>query len=294
MKIYNYIIVLSFLSIWLNIYLPIDLLHILAILAILSFGLLHGSNDLFVIDKLKMTPKSFSFWSILGFYIVSIIFFVLVFYNFPLLALVIFITISAYHFGEQHWQDFFTDRNFLTLSFYFIYGLLILNLIFYLNQKEVIDIIQNMVNLNVKTTYFKWSLIISCIGTFGLGSLFAFKNIKFRQSLPINIFYLLVLSVIFFASDVLWGFTIYFVLWHSLPSLKDQIKALYGTFNFKNFKRYFNRAFLYWLFSILGMGIVIWWFKDDRNFLSLMFAFIAAVSFPHIFVMKKLFQKNND
>ncbi|WP_240032213.1 Brp/Blh family beta-carotene 15,15'-dioxygenase [Psychroflexus aestuariivivens] len=284
----------SFFCIWLNIYLPPYFLQILSISAILSFGLLHGSNDLLVIKKLKMSPSNFSFWSILGFYIGLILIFVLIFSNFTILALFFFIAISAYHFGEQHWQNYFSERNFLSLLFYFFYGLLILNLIFYLNQNEVIVIIHNMTNLTLKTTYFQWSLIISCIGTVGLGSLFAFKNDKFKQSIPINIFYLLVLSVIFYASDVLWGFTVYFVLWHSLPSLKDQIKTLYGTFNFKNFKRYFSRAFWYWLISILGMGVVIWWFKDDQNFLSLLFAFIAAVSFPHVFVMKKLFQKNNN
>jgi len=106
------------------------------------------------------------------------------------------------------------------------------------------------------------------------------------------VIYLILFTALFAISDVVWGFASYFVLWHSLPSLKDQVNSLYGTFNFKNFLSYFKKAFPYWLASIIGMLVVVWLFKDSKNFLSLLFAFIAAITFPHVFIMRKLFDKN--
>jgi hypothetical protein len=73
--------------------------------------------------------------------------------------------------------------------------------------------------------------------------------------------------------------------------LIDQIKYLYGNYSFNNFKLYFKSAFVYWLISLFGIVVLYLIFKDDTIFDALFFSFLAAITFPHAFVILKMFKK---
>ena len=103
-----------------------------------------------------------------------------------------------------------------------------------------------------------------------------------------------VLAVIFNSSSLIWGFSIYFILWHSVPSLLDQISFIYGDLKKINIIKYIKNAFPYWLVSIIGIIILFYIFKDEKHFYSLFFAFIAAVTFPHAIVMMSMFTKKSN
>jgi len=292
-KIYNYIILLSFLALIAALSLMPEILQVIALLGIFSFGILHGSNDLFVLQNLNQKNKQNDFWKALFTYLGVVLSFVVVFYVIPLFALLAFILISAYHFGEQHFHLKIRHQNSALASlFYFVYGNLVLFLLFYFNKSEVVSIIFDMTAYTIPDPAFSVVLIVSGLTTIALYVFLSQSNPKLKSSALADIFYLGLFSVLFSVSNVIWGFATYFVLWHSLPSLRDQVNSLYGRFNFSNFKNYFKKAFPYWLASIIGMAVLVFLFKDSKNFLSLLFAFIAAITFPHVFVMRKLFDKN--
>jgi hypothetical protein len=46
------------------------------------------------------------------------------------------------------------------------------------------------------------------------------------------------------------------------------------------------------LISIIGVAIFYVYFANEKQFSTLFFCFIAAVTFPHAFVMKSMFSKN--
>ena len=50
-KLYNYIIVLNFFLVWIGFYLPEQIKTSIGLLGILSIGLIHGSNDIFLIKN---------------------------------------------------------------------------------------------------------------------------------------------------------------------------------------------------------------------------------------------------
>jgi Brp/Blh family beta-carotene 15,15'-monooxygenase len=270
-----------------------EILQVIALIGIFSFGILHGSNDLFVLQSLKQKDQQNDFWKALFTYLGVVLGFVVVFYVVPLFALIAFIVISAYHFGEQHFHLQLSDQDSVLASvFYFVYGLMVLFLLFYFNSPEVISIISDMTGYLVPQPAFEIVLIASGISSIVFYFLLSKTNPKLKHSALANIIYIVLFSVLFLVSNVVWGFATYFVLWHSLPSLRDQVNSLYGRFNFKNFKHYFKKAFPYWLASIIGMAVLVYLFMDTKNFLSLLFAFIAAITFPHVFVMRRLFDKN--
>ena len=131
----------SFLGLWLTSYLSEGKQEILGFLLIFTFGILHGANDLVLISQLK-NRKKHTFFKILISYVGVVLISALLFTKIPIVALTLFILVSAYHFGEQHWQDIVKDGNgIITKIFHFNYGLVILLLLFTFNNQEVIEII---------------------------------------------------------------------------------------------------------------------------------------------------------
>lgn len=291
LKRFDIIIVLSFLCLWVNSYLSKEIELIVGFFFILSFGILHGANDLLLIQKINVLNKSFSHLKILFFYV----FFVLVgacfFYFLPAVALVLFLVVSGYHFGEQHWQ-FMDEVNNRYGSYFFqlVYGLFILFLLFNFHKEEVQNVIYTICQYQVPLYVFKITLM-------GLGSLLGLlllnliiKEPQIQKQIFLEIFYLLVFTILFISSTLIWGFAIYFILWHSLPSMLDQTQFLFDSANKESFKLYFKSAFFYWLASLFGITVLYLVFKDEKIFNGLFFSFLAVITFPHVFVILKMFQ----
>jgi Brp/Blh family beta-carotene 15,15'-monooxygenase len=121
---------------------------------------------------------------------------------------------------------------------------------------------------------------------------FYIRNEDFKKFFFTELFYLLVFTIIFKVSSLIWGFALYFILWHSIPSIIDQIKFLYGNVSFTTFKLYFRSAFVYWIASLAGIAMLYIIFKDQKIFNALFFSFLASITFPHVFVIQKMFGKN--
>jgi Brp/Blh family beta-carotene 15,15'-monooxygenase len=284
-------VITSFAGLWLTSYLSNKYQIILGFFLILSFGVLHGANDLVLIDQLK-SNKKLDFVKIIGIYVSIVGISVLLFTNIPIVALLLFILVSSYHFGEQHWNEIIkTNKSFITPMFQFNYGLLILVILFYFNSKEVIEIIFEITKYTLSTEFIETALLITL-------SLFVFLSIRlylisteFKNNLIEQLFYLVVLAVVFKASSLIWGFTIYFIFWHSIPSLNDQLIFLYGSSTWADFKKYFKTAFIYWFISLIGVFGLYYIAKDMVVFDALFFAFLASITFPHFIVILNMYQK---
>lgn len=284
-------VITSFAGLWLTSYLSNKYQIILGFFLILSFGVLHGANDLVLIDQLK-SNKKLDFIKIIGIYVSIVGISVLLFTNIPIVALLLFILVSSYHFGEQHWNEIIkSNKSFITPMFQFNYGLLILVILFYFNSKEVIEIIFEITKYTLSTEFIETALLITL-------SLFVVLSIRlyqisneFKNNLIEQLFYLVVLAIVFKASSLIWGFTIYFIFWHSIPSLNDQLIFLYGSSTWADFKKYFKTAFIYWFISLVGVFGLYYIAKDMVVFDALFFAFLASITFPHFIVILNMYQK---
>ncbi len=292
MKIYNYSIVLSFLSLWLNSYFPSDNLYLLGFLMILTFGILHGANDILIINKSFKSLKNSPIYFLIGFYLTLVLSTALLFTFLPDFALLFFITISAYHFGEQHWHSVlsYTHKT-IKLLFELLYGSFIFCLIFYFHVPEVEYIISNICHYAVNLSHIDYLLTINGLLMVFVGIYLYKTNKLFKMQIGEQLLYLLVLAMVFRVSSLIWSFAIYFVLWHSIPSLHDQITYLYHTVNKNTIIAYVKKAFVYWLVSIIGLVVLYLVFKDTKVFEALLFSFIAAITFPHVIVIFKMFTK---
>lgn len=284
-------IVVSFLALWITSKLESGDQTMVGFFFIFSFGILHGANDLVLIKNLK-DKKNRSYLTFLSMYVSVILISALLFTTIPLTALMIFIVISAYHFGEQHFQDLEEYRwRFGKPLFYFIYGSFILLLLFYFHSVEVQKVILNITGYDLHVLTNPVPLIVSGIALSLLMVYNYFNLPNFKKRIATEILYLFIFALIFKLGSLIWGFAIYFILWHSIPSLHDQIKFLYGKYTFNNFKLYFKSAFVYWIVSLIGIGILYYFLKDKTVFDAIFFSFIAAITFPHAFVILKMFEK---
>ena len=164
-------------------------------------------------------------------------------------------------------------------------------LLFLFHIKEVQEVIQNITSLVVPENYFTIGIIVNAILLIALGIYFSRQIIEFKERWILETFYLLVFTVIFRVSSLIWGFAIYFIIWHSIPSIINQISYLNGEVSWNNFRKYIRSAFLYWIISLIGIAILYLLFKDVKIFNALFFSFLAAITFPHVLVIFILFKK---
>lgn len=285
-------IVASFFGLWIVSFFSNKIQIILGFSLIFTFGILHGANDLLLIEKNIDQKKTYNFIKSLTNYVLVIILCSLLFYFIPWLTLILFILVSAFHFGEQQWKELINNfPKWIWYSISFTYGLLIFMLLFIFHASEVEKIIFEISKFQISTTLIPYSFnIIGLLFLLAVGySYYKFENL--RVKILTELFYLLIFAVIFNASSLIWGFALYFILWHSIPSIIEQMNFLYGKFSIQNFISYCKSALIYWALSIIGIVSLYFIFKDQQLFNAIFFSFLAAITFPHVIVITKIFNK---
>lgn len=292
----NIAIVTSFFGLWMDSFLSSTYQIILGFSLIFTFGILHGANDILLIKNISGVNTARSWFVILTYYVGIVLAGVLLFYFIPQMALLMFIVVSSYHFGEQQWQELKTSfPKWLLITFQFLYGFLVLLLLFFFHTNQVQNIIFKIANLVIPLPYFMYALHIASLLFISL-CVYAFWKIeKIRSKLFLEVFYLVLFAILFNSSSLIWGFAIYFVIWHSLPSIIDQIKFLNGSFSLPYFVKYCKDAGIYWFISIIGISLIYYICKDEQQlFNALFFSFLAAITFPHAVVITNMFKDKKE
>lgn len=292
-KIAEISIFLSFLGLWLTSFLKNETQVFVGFILILSFGISHGANDLLIIKKIR-NENSTSYWKMLSIYIGTILIAILLFSFISWLVLLLFIIASGYHFGEQHWEKKkFTKQKIFHLLFQTNYGLLILLLLLHFHDEEVLKIIYGITDILISKDLLTISFVTSCFLQIVFFCYASYQSRMFQRNLIKELFYLIMFVIIFKVGSLIWGFTVYFIFWHSIPSLCDQIKFLYGDISFKNFKLFCQSALPYWIISMFGVVISYTYLREYKIFDSIFFTFLAAITFPHVIVIERMYNKLN-
>ncbi len=282
-------LVATFFSLWLAVYFEYAVEDTLAYILILSFGILHGANDIKLLQRTgKAEGKKYGYFRILIYYVVFVLTVAALFFYIPAIALALFILFSAYHFGEQHWINSLGIINWQAAVFCTAYGFIVLFLLFTAHAEEVSAIIFNIASIKLTGDTYLMALGASAF----IFVLLYIKLIKqYNSNLILELFYLLVFFIVFNTASLLWAFAIYFIIWHSIPSLSDQIRYMYGPFNKEHFLKYLRSSAIYWAISVIAL-IGLFVFVDDTSggFLPFLFSFLAAITFPHVFVISKIYQ----
>jgi len=264
------------------------------IFILILFGVPHGALDLYIDQHLHPSEKGQKVFLIK--YLANILAYALVWYFFPIAALVIFILITAFHFGEIDWMG----KTHLLIH-KIIYTLLGFSWILFMLTKNInfaLDVFLTMGRSGIKKegiielahTLYPVS-ILSILGLHFV--LFFFKNIFFEKS---SHYYYSLLQAAVLISFVLFmplwlSFAFYFGFWHSLLSF-DKIRI---NFEVSNTVKGWSGL----LFKAAPFSIVAWFgfayitfltlnSKDASGVFTLLFISLSVLALPHLQVFTKL------
>jgi len=163
MNISNILITTTFFCLWLTSQIPENAQYIIGLFFIFTLGILHGSNDLSIVSKIKQVTTLKRLGLFLSGYILVVLVAALVFYVAPKIAMLFFILFSGYHFGEQHFHKSIKESSLTSAILYMSYGLVVLFLILALNLAEVSNIIKDIIGNTIDSSIYYYCLLGSFI-----------------------------------------------------------------------------------------------------------------------------------
>jgi Brp/Blh family beta-carotene 15,15'-monooxygenase len=264
------------------------------IIILILFGVPHGALDLYIDQHLHKTDTKQNIFLLK--YLANIVLYAAIWYFFPVLALIIFIAITAFHFGEIDWMGKTS-----TLQHKSVYTLLGFAWILFLLTKNVnfaLDIFLTMGRSAIKKDFLVelanriYPYTLLTIGVLHL-MLFIFKKYFFQKEA--NFYYSLlqtILLICFVLFMPLWiSFTFYFGFWHSLLSF-DKIRISFNIPNsFNGWKGLLFKAAPFSIMAWFGFAYITFLTlnsKDSSGIFTLLFISLSVLALPHLQVFTKL------
>ena len=282
----NFMVFFTFFFFWFSIQFGSFVEDSVAFLLIVSLGILHGANDLLILSKGKKNKNTYI--KHLFVYLLIMLFCVLTYFFSSFLAISLFILLSSYHFGEEHLGEKIAVNSIFNFFYYMSYGVFIFSMLFYESTANVDEIMRELTNTTFTKLQIKFSLILSSFILLVMSLYLVLKKIVDVKKLLKEIFYLGLLFLVFKTSTLILSFAIYFILWHSIPSIINQVEFVYGDLTKKSLLSYVKKAIIYWVISIIGMFVIYQLIPHMSLFSTIIFVVLFAVTAPHTWVMYRM------
>lgn len=265
------------------------------VLVLILFGVPHGALDLYIDQHLNESVTT-SHKAFLFKYILNIFAYSLIWYFFPIIALCIFIVITAFHFGEVDWIGK-TSSLIHKVAYTFI-GFLWILFLLSKNVQFALDIFLKMGKSSVSSNYLieiahkiypisLWFLAFVYILLFIFSKYFFYNRAHYFYS-----FLQQTILVAFALYMPLWiCFAFYFGFWHSLLSF-DKIRVAFNISNdFKGWKSLLIKAMPFSIMAWFGFSYITFLSyksSDTSGIFTLLFITLAVLALPHLQVFTKL------
>jgi Brp/Blh family beta-carotene 15,15'-monooxygenase len=268
-------------------------------LGVILFGIPHGSLDHFIYHKERneaMNMRSIS--KFLLFYLGFAVLYASLWLISVELSILLFIVISAYHFGEMDLKALAIKTSLSSRILFSFYGLLFLvnYLLFQFPNVESIllgfpDFEQSQIErLRLLYGYQEEVMIASLLIFIPILSIFLFQSKLLGLVQLETVLQLVVLMLIVFNLPILLGFGFYFNIWHAGLSMIE-IKKFLG-WQDKSYWFIYRKSWLTNGLSFLMIGLLFVVFKGNlERLLAIFFMSIAILTAPHMKVISVLFSK---
>lgn len=257
-------------------------------LSILLFGIPHGAIDHIIFFKKRKITK-LKFYLI---YLGLIIGFVLMWHIAPVLSLVLFLLISAFHFGESQFEDIKLNKIFKN-SFYFFWGIALLATLIFYNLKELANvtayfddtlILEKVYDIKNVSKIFYFTNIVTLSSMI---MLFIYKKIKIERLFS-EFFLLFLIHITFYLFPFIIGFTLYFVVLHSMKVMQDEIeffKKDNPEFSFLDFLKLLAPYSILSIFFTTILLLLSYYSYIPYSIPFLSIIIISVITLPHAIVM---------
>ena len=266
---------------------------------IVLLGIPHGAADLLVATKnAEFENKKFSQLKFFVNYLGRLFLFGAIIYLFPVAGNLMFILFAAYHFGETDLHHFKTN-SFAGKLFVISYGLLILGVILLNHFDEMFSMFKIFDTGKKNEAIILWinNYRYSILSLFGIlffaSGFFYFASSKDPQDNKGKFLlqYAVILCILYNLPMML-GFTFYFIVWHSVLSLKNIINYLRKDGIFKT-KVIARQIAFYSLLAMVGMvlfGLTGFMFASNNTMIVYVFLGLAVLTAPHMQIMHNMYK----
>ncbi|MCA6075578.1 Brp/Blh family beta-carotene 15,15'-dioxygenase [Fulvivirga sedimenti] len=267
---------------------------ILFLFTIILLGIPHGALDHVLYLKKNGSKKPWRFYL---FYIGLIAATGLFWWNFPTIAFILFLIISAYHFGQSQLYQINGPKwlkNLLFLS----WGSFLLSIIIYTNLDECIRIFSSLewLNLSLLNSGMYWSAVMtaSFFVLFAGAAYAAFQRFISFNNLLFEAGTLVLLCFLAVYSNAVFSFTIYFGIWHSFRSLVIEYEYVADRQRKSRFIPFLKRIFPFTILATAFLAAALFLMPQQMTGISPYMIFIIVISMltvPHLIVMHDLYEK---
>ncbi len=276
----------------------VQLQTVIFLLGIVILGVPHGAADLLVATQQAATVKR-SFSPILFFanYLGRLLLFAGILWLFPLFGNLLFIFFAAYHFGETDLYRFKTN-SIAGKCFVVSYGLVILGVILLNHFEAVKPLLQQFDSGRQHAIFINFIdhyryVILSCLGFIFFASTF-FYFITNRSNQQINGAFLIQFALILFILynlPMVLGFTFYFIVWHSVLSLRNIVGFLRrdGLLQGSEITKQIIGYSLLAMGGISLFGLTGFMFVNSNSLMGYVFLGLAVLTAPHMQVMHDMY-----
>ncbi len=247
-------------------------------LILVLVGIPHGGID-HLIHNPNIRPQGLAHF--IGGYLLLMLVYGLLWWLLPLAALLAFLAMSAYHFGQSHFLgkgQIQTKKGLL----YLLKGAFFLSVILFGDWEMTQEILSSILSLQLDEETrlaIMGGLMVSSLVTQG------FNNKPFSSGDALD--YLILVPVLYF-SPLLISFSIYFGFWHSIPSMLAEYKYLSQVPAFDSPLKFGKQLLPFSGISLIGIGFLLFLgleFLESNELYLLFFVMISLISLPHILYM---------
>lgn len=268
-----------------------------ALAMIVLLGIPHGATDHILFRHINKDFGKGFMYRFLARYLLLMGLFAMIWWILPLLAFTLFLAISAYHFGQSHWSEINAPR-YIKIGLYASWGSFILTALLLINYNETIPIVQDMVsgNISVPPTLRFFIPAFLLLATLII-IIYLYKREKINpERFALEVLTLLVLTLLFLTLPLLASFTIYFVLWHSTLSIKDQVsyfRRVYPKYKLTDFIKQSIPFSLIAFLGILGFSYLSPEPILSTSWIGQFFMLISIVTLPHSILMDSVLDQES-
>lgn len=260
---------------------------------LLLLGIPHGAID-HVLYLRKNKNKNTQFVIV---YLVIVGLNILLWLVLPSIAYLVFLLISAYHFGQSQFSHYLQNQAISHKAVYLFWGLALLSGFIYFNLAEIQVLTKNLDEFAAFAPLHQRTLILGIFLSTGVVTLLLLvylvqQNILRLEQVFMEVFEMALILICFYLMPLLIGFTLYFIILHALKVLREEYEFLRAEKEVHSFLNFMQLLSPFTLVSIAGIAmlfalIYLNILKLSYGYLLLMV--ISSITLPHVFVMNSFY-----
>ncbi len=260
------------------------------------FGIPHGAID-HIIYREERTTSAVIFYS---FYFGLMLLYFAFWMYLPILSMLIFLVLSAFHFGQSQFSHLAILNKWKRVLVYQTWGLSILSGLVIFNYDQIIALAANNPDIVALLPVFHYQTTLSVLILSSVVTLAILIRLKFDKQISGRLFFkeILLFGLIhlcFYTLPLLIGFTIYFSTLHSMQVLLEEFDYLKKRMMKLSMSDFILLVTPYTLISIVGLAVLLVLSYFQIIAISgtlLVFIVISILTLPHSIVMDNFYFKS--